>query len=261
MQHHDDNRAHPTLADHARANAGSAGLGAACLIFFGYFWGLLRPGGASLFEVGNLLFYYALRVGGPALGVIALLSWAGVAASLVLDAFVSILIGLALAVGGLLMLADGGWGPQSILTVVFAFLFLRAGWQNGVVYFRFARAGSRAPQDAPPQTSPPPSAERRSADPTSLAGRLREARTYAERSQPDPPACSSAPTTLTIERMERVSADDPLDSGQPTLPACTPEPDPRPPATNPPDASAPPLDPESPSAPEGFLASFAPRKD
>lgn len=221
------------LSAYVRANAGSAALGAACLIFFGYFWGLLRPTGSDTFAIGNLIFYYTLRIGGPLLGIVALLSWAGVVLSLVMDAAVSVIVGLALAASGVLMLAGGGWGPQSILTLVFAFFFVRAGWHNGRGYLSLSRRTASRPDgfSSPGQEFPSQPSAR-------LAERLRDAR----KSRSAPLSDARSVSHLSSAANDPVLCSDDASS---------------PPVNDVEDSTRP--SPSATESPQGYLASFAPR--
>lgn len=142
-----DGREHNSLASRVRSNAGSAGLGAACLLFFGFYY-LARPAGslgASLaardwFTFGSLILNATMRWGGIGMACASLASLTGLTPALLLDAAVSIPIGVLLIASGAITLAGGGDVLTSILLVVFGWMFIRAGWRNALV-FAGARGG------------------------------------------------------------------------------------------------------------------------
>lgn len=124
-----------TIAARVRQNAGSAGFAAALLIYFGFF-SLSIPGTSDLFGKANLVFVYTLRIGGVAMAVIALGSLVGLRMVLIVDAVVSITIGVVLILTGVLMLIDGGAVMQTIINVICGGMFFSAGTRNGAEYFR-----------------------------------------------------------------------------------------------------------------------------
>ena len=117
-----------------RGNAGSAALAAACLIFYGYFSSLAKPSGDSWFALGNLIFFYVLRVGGVAMAIIALWSWAGHCSALLADAIASVAIGVLFWTSSAMMLSDGGAPFNLLLMLFFGMMFIVAGIRNGRAY-------------------------------------------------------------------------------------------------------------------------------
>jgi hypothetical protein len=120
----------PVLAHAAvrvRLNAGSAGLAAALLLYYG-FARLAVPEVDSRFALGNLIFVYALRAGGIAMAVSAAWSMTGLVSALLFDATASVLIGVGFAVGDVIMRSDGG---GSLLHLIFAIMFILAGVRSG----------------------------------------------------------------------------------------------------------------------------------
>ena len=116
-----------------RQNAGSCGIAAALMIYFGFF-SLLEPSGTDLFSRANWAFFHTVRIGGVAMAVLALWSLTGARLSLIVDAVVSIAIGVLLALTGVVMLIDGGGTLQSVLNVMFGWMFVSAGRANWGVY-------------------------------------------------------------------------------------------------------------------------------
>lgn len=136
---------HPPVPDAAycvRRNAGPAGLAAALLLFFGFYY-LARPSGSDLFSIAALVFYYTLRIGGIAMAIVALWSLSGHTAALFVDAIVSVAIGVMLLLTGLGLLT-GGDLLQTVLNVVIGGMFISAGWRSGRDYFGLARTASQA---------------------------------------------------------------------------------------------------------------------
>jgi len=125
---------HTSLAAAVRSNATSAAIAAACLIYFGFFH-LSHPTGNDWFSLGNLILFYSLRIGGVALAVVAAWSLLGHSGVLIVDAAISVPIGLAFIVSGILMLVDGGGTFQSVLILIFGAMFISAGVRNGKLYF------------------------------------------------------------------------------------------------------------------------------
>ncbi len=125
------------VVSHVRRNAGSAGLAAALMLFFG-FSHLARPVGNDLFAVSAMLFYHTLRIGGIVMAVIAAWSLLGRPLVLVVDAVASVAIGICFALSGVGLLAGGGEALQSILNVVFGCMFIGAGVRNWREYRLFS---------------------------------------------------------------------------------------------------------------------------
>lgn len=121
-----------------RHNTGSAALAAACLIYFGFFH-LAKPVGDDLFSVASLVFVYTLQIGGALMAMVVLLSLLGHAIALLLDAVVSVGIGVLFALTGVAMLLGGGDVLQTVLNVMFGAMFLAAGVRNGQYYFITSR--------------------------------------------------------------------------------------------------------------------------
>ncbi|MCC7294076.1 MAG: hypothetical protein IT449_18600 [Phycisphaerales bacterium] len=261
-----DGRQREFLASRVRSNAGSAGLGAACLLFFG-FWQLSPGNGADLLNFSWSLAYHTFRIGGVLLGLVALGSLSGIPALLLLDALVSIPVGASMLICGVTRL-----GPSAIeafILVIAGLMFLRSGWFNARMYMDSRRmpspqptgggegipmpAGERYKQAREehlkerPSAHDAPTPDRRR---DSLASRLlNEAR--AERSQPSPPVAQT-PGGLDAGPLER-----PFEGPGATafrsrsLPAESPSAKPAPAA----DSASPPSPADAP--PEGFLAAMA----
>lgn len=126
-----DSFADETVALRVRRNTGSAALAAVCLIYFGFFRGFSPPPVADLFSFGDALFNYTLRIGGVLMGLVALGSLTGVSIVLMLDAVVSVAIGLGLMLSGLSMMVGGQFTFNYMLYLLFGAMFLSAGVRNG----------------------------------------------------------------------------------------------------------------------------------
>ena len=237
------------VASHVRRNAGSAGLAAALLLFFG-FSHLARPVGNDLFAVSAMLFYHALRVGGIVMAVVAAWSLLGRPLVLVVDAVASVAIGICFALSGVGLLAGGGEALQSILNVVFGCMFIGASVRNWREYRfcsltvdRVASVGRTACDTLPQHDT----AEEPSSVPgSSLASQLRQR--MADPGDTASTLRSSVPVSVRDSPVR--TADAPLSPGA-SDPSTLSPPAPEVPASNEQrDKGAPP-------APDGFLASFA----
>ncbi len=282
-----DYRPWELATDRTRGNAFSAGIAALCLLYFGYF-GIAKPVGTDLFSFGNLIFYYCLRIGGVAMGMIAAASLLGAPVVLICDAVVSVLLGGLFIASAGMMLADGGGGLNPFLMIVFGFMFISAGLRNGRAFMAFHRAGAAsdaagpirvqnpAPQHggfehyADDQTTAEPPSQAPADRSASLAGQLlRHTRDQADASRPIASPATAVPQAAAPRRSDEISQ-----AARSTTMGHAP-PDARPvpsatldgrPAETP---AAPPVpvrpaqpDQPPPAAPEeGFLAAFAPPKN
>ena len=77
---------------------------------------------------GWLLYLYALKVGGAAMILSALLSLVGIPLALMYDAVVSVAIGLALVASGVLVYPDSSY--QALFNLAFGALFVHCGYRN-----------------------------------------------------------------------------------------------------------------------------------
>lgn len=157
--HHTD----AAIAERVKANGSSAGVGAACLMFFGFWYYQLRAlYVVDAFSAGEAISSYTMRIGGVILMLAALWSFAGRLPALLADAIVSVLIGVLLIVSGLLMMS-GGMGINQVLYLIFGFMFASAGWRNGRDFAALSRMRSgahgvgqaRAMGGFPPHADPP----------------------------------------------------------------------------------------------------------
>lgn len=117
---------------HVRSNTGPAGFVAGLLIFFGFFW-LGGPSGEGTFLVGDMICQYTLRLGGLAMVGVAIGSSIGTPVALLADAIVSLLIGVLLALSGVLMLVGGGGPLQDAIYIVCGTTFVVSslrGWRE-----------------------------------------------------------------------------------------------------------------------------------
>lgn len=197
MQHANHNSTSSEIARRVRSNAWSAAIAAALMILFGFYY-LGKPTGTGLFPLSALGFYYALRIGGIAMAAIAVGSFVGFRPVLLVDAVVSVAIGVLFVLTGVGMLLGGGDAFQTILSVVFGAMFFSAGVRNWRDYFLLAPASDRpfttietgsgrdpAHREAATRTAPPAS---------SLGSQLRERMASSRESRPpSPPEASTSP--------------------------------------------------------------------
>ncbi|MFQ5413861.1 MAG: hypothetical protein ACE5E6_05325 [Phycisphaerae bacterium] len=242
--------AHDDLtAARVRQNAGSAAVAAALMVYFGFFSTLTVPTNpASLFDIGNVVFIYVLRIGGVGMAILAVASLVGAPIVLLVDALLSGVIGVLLIVSGVLMLADGGAVIQTVINVGCGALFIGAARRNGRDYTALIdpadrmdhergvhhRDAGRGYDDAP---TPPPGA--------SLASQLLH-RHRPDETRPRPPHASVRRPDPGADAATQPAA--PAPPRTPLAPPRTP-PAPQPAAPPPPRDAAPP--------PDGFLAAFA----
>lgn len=244
------------IAETVRQNAFPSAIGALCLLYFGFFQ-LARPTGTDLFSLANLIFFYVLRVGGVFMALIALTSWAGLRAALIIDAVISVTIGALFVVTAVMMLIDGGGGLNTFLIIIFGIMFASAGLRNSRAFF--ALAPQNADRMQTKSVAPPGYSSQAGRQPDdSLAGRLLTTRQSggAVGSEASPGPISPALRGVQVGDTEENAAvwgvepndnvigdaiDDAGDDSGDAGPA---------PSANAEDDSPP---------PEGFLASFAPR--
>lgn len=112
-----------------RQNVAPAAIGAAFLLFFGFFQ-LTEPTGTELFDRASWVFYHTLRVGGLAMGAVAAWSLLGQPITLGIDAVVTVAIGALLIFTGVGMAVDGGAMIQTIINVVCGGMFTSSGVRN-----------------------------------------------------------------------------------------------------------------------------------
>jgi len=134
-----------------RQNVAPAAIGALLLLYFGFLH-LAEPTGTDVFGRASWVFYHTLRLGGLAMGVVALWCVLGQSVALVVDAVITVLIGVLLILTGLAMAVDGGDMIQTIINVVCGGMFISSGVRNWRDY-RFlgaTLASTRTKIPAPP---------------------------------------------------------------------------------------------------------------
>ena len=141
MQSTDNNTTPHEVTAGIRRNTWSAAVAAILLIYFGFFY-LAAPSGNDLFSMSALVFYHTIRIGGIAMGVVAVWSWLGHRLALAVDGIVSVGIGVLLIVTGLGMLGGGGDAFQTVLYVLFGGMFISAGVRNWRHYLLLAPPGA-----------------------------------------------------------------------------------------------------------------------
>lgn len=137
-----------------RQNVVPAAIGAAFLLYFGFFQ-LIEPTGTDLFGRANWVFYYTLRLGGLAMAAVAAWSLLGQSITLAVDAVVAVAIGALLVLTGLGMAVDGGAMVQTIINVVCGGMFISSGVRNWRDYRLLAAASASI--HTPMPTAPSPS--------------------------------------------------------------------------------------------------------
>lgn len=168
-----------------RSTALWAALAAAIMLFFGYRteWPLPEN---SVPRAGTYLFVYTLKIGGWVMLAEALWLWTGRRAALVCDGVVTVLIGILLVLGGLLM-TPGNW--KAILFIVFGLLFIHSGlrsWRDARELSAASVGDAPAPladapdPAAPDQTARPDAAIDPGAEPPAPEGHLSQ---FADREQ------------------------------------------------------------------------------
>ncbi len=122
-----------TAAEIVRSQLGAAAVGALLMIFFG-FYHVAEPTGSDLYSKAALVFYHTLRIGGVLMAATAVGLAIGHPVALAADAFVAGLAGLLLIGTGLVMLADGGGGAQSLINFVCGAGFVSSAKHSWHVY-------------------------------------------------------------------------------------------------------------------------------
>jgi hypothetical protein len=181
------------VAARVRQNVATAAIGAAFLLFFG-FYRLAEPTGTELFDRAWWVFYHTLRVGGVSLATVALWSMLGQGITLAVDAVITVVIGGLLILTGLAMAIDGGDMLQTIINVVCGGMFVSSGLHNWKDYrFLSPRTESKAATFRTPglpdlnrlaHTAP---TVRPKPDSSSQGERRDEGREHREAATPPPP--------------------------------------------------------------------------
>ncbi len=136
MQPTRHNTTPPEIASRVRQNAWSAAVAAACLLLFGFFAGFAIPIVTNLFTLGDAVFNYTLRFGGVLMVAVVIGSLSGWVTALLMDAVVSVAIGVLLAFSGVAMIVGGGVITLNyILYVIFGVMFVSSGIRNWREYF------------------------------------------------------------------------------------------------------------------------------
>ncbi len=241
MQHADHNPTSREIAHRVRSNALSAAVAAALMILFGFYY-LGKPTGTGLFPLSALGFYYTLRIGGIAMAAIAVGSFVGFRPVLLVDAIVSVAIGVLFVLTGIGMLLGGGGAFQTILSIVFGGMFFSAGVRNWRDYFLLAPVRDRsftAIDTISGRDSTHGDAATRAAPPvSSLGSQLRERMASPADSRPPSPPAPASATSVTSDH-----APPPNDKNAPAADEQTPT------GESPEQETGP--------SPDGFLASFA----
>lgn len=133
-----------------RQNVAPAAIGAAFLLYFGFFH-FTEPTGTELFDRASWVFYHTLRVGGLAMAAVAVWSLLGQPTTLAIDAVVTVAIGALLILTGLGMALDGGAMVQTIINVVCGGMFISSGVRNWRDYRLFSATKTSNDPAIPPR--------------------------------------------------------------------------------------------------------------
>ncbi|MFQ5591917.1 MAG: hypothetical protein ACE5HE_12195, partial [Phycisphaerae bacterium] len=154
-----------------RSNTGSAALTGALLVFFGFFW-FGGVSGSGTLLIGDTLFHWTLRAGGLLMIGVAVWCSIGVPIALLVDAMLSLLIGVLLIVSAAMLLAGGGFKLSYPVYAVCGVIFITYGLRDWREYRRFpaddaeteadtsdeAKIADAEPLEQPSFVSPLPSA-------------------------------------------------------------------------------------------------------
>ncbi len=144
------------MNQHARNNAVWAGIAAVLMLFFGWGRGLVGMTDDDFYNTTVAVFEWMLKVGGFALLVVAGMCFAGLRAGLLVDVFVSGIVGLIMVLCSIYWLGHGvtggGFDIQDIMFLVFGFMFLNAARGCWVSYQ--ATGGPRRPAPLVPSIAP-----------------------------------------------------------------------------------------------------------
>ena len=121
-----------------RHHTGAAALAGALLIFFGFFY-VAQPMGTDLHGKAAAVFFHTLRFGGLAMIAVAVWLSLGHLLALIVDAAVSVLIGVLFVVTGVVMIIDGGGLLQTLINVVCGTMFMATGLQYRSEYRQLTR--------------------------------------------------------------------------------------------------------------------------
>ncbi len=121
-----------------RHHTGAAALAGALLIFFGFFY-LAKPAGSDLYGKAGIVFFHTLRFGGLAMVAVAVWLSLGHLLALIVDAAVSVVVGVLFIVTGVVMIIDGGGMLQTLINVVCGTMFMATGLQYRREYQQLAR--------------------------------------------------------------------------------------------------------------------------
>jgi hypothetical protein len=153
-----------------RGNTGSAALSGALLMVFGFFW-FEGATGSGTFLLGDTIFHWTLRMGGLMMIVAAAWCSIGVPVALLVDAMLSIFIGLLLILSAVLMTIGGGLAFSYPIYAICGAIFITYGVRDlrdyrgfpvsededdeaREVSEKFAALGE--PTEGPPRISPLP---------------------------------------------------------------------------------------------------------
>lgn len=117
------------MNQHARQNAFSVGIAAMVMLVYGFAFGGfgLAPDLGPFYETTIHVFNGMLKIGGVALAVVAVLSFAGWRAALLCDFLISGMCGIIMALCGVYWtVQERGFDLQNILILVFGIMFVRS---------------------------------------------------------------------------------------------------------------------------------------
>lgn len=222
----------------------SAFIGAALMLYVGFGMNLSGVSDSAFYNGSVAAFTWTMKIGGIAMGAVALLLWAGLRPALLVDAVLAAAIGAVLMGTGLVWMANGDM--QGILNLVFGVLFLGAAktsWQA----HRFAsgvQAGGfpveavddlrREPAPTAPPATPPDPAAREAAIKRLMAAKRQEVTPDAPAREPGRAVPAEPLGPGPAARQAAVTPPEPSSAPEPPKPARRP--------------------PEEESPPDGFLS-------
>jgi hypothetical protein len=180
----------------------SAAIGAGLMLFVGFFFNLKGIGNSDFYDLSVDGFTWMMKIGGALMAVVAALLWAGLRPALLVDAILTLALGLLMLIIGAVWMAFRDY--QGILLLIFGAIYLRSGWGSWAA-FRGINAGYAFPVAPPIDTSTVPPVE--AADPVArqaamdrlLASKKREAMPEPE-PIPEPVAPPPAPKAADLPR-------------------------------------------------------------
>jgi len=226
---------------HMKETAFSAAIGAAMMMFVGFYLNYQGIGDSRIYNLSVDGFTWMMKGGGGLMGLVAVLLWAGIRPMLMVDAL------LAMGVGGLMIVIGVIWlgnqDMEGILLLLFGLVFISSGWRSWLAYGglpgaqRLREDVQLDTTDAPPPVVAADPAARQAAMERLLAAKRHEVPPESVAAQGD--SMAREPVTEQIPAARKRSSPA-KETGEEIAPAQVP-------------AAVRPTAPDEP-APEGFLA-------